>query len=140
VRDRGLRSGLGFLAIRCGAVANRVGSYRGVRRRRQASEQWRTSCQTFSHRLRQLKGRPQVAHVLLSRWDGGLPRGISEVCRFDPVAAGALGPVERFIGSLQHPLRVAVLARVNGGDADAQGELAVSAIEAATNCLGAIHR
>ena len=45
--------------------------------RRQRSEQYRTSAQTFAHFLRQVNGRPHAAQVLVGRFDFRTDRGIS---------------------------------------------------------------
>lgn len=49
-------------------------------RRRQASEQWTTSSQTFAQTLRQAKGRPQTAQVLVGRSPFFLIRGMTHPC------------------------------------------------------------
>ena len=47
-----------------GGAQSRVGLTRSVRQR---SEQYFTSSQTFSHFLRQVKGRPQTTHVFCGK-------------------------------------------------------------------------
>lgn len=46
------------------------------------SEQYLTSLQTFAHFLRQVKGRPHIAHILVGRSDFLMPFGISQVAFF----------------------------------------------------------
>ncbi len=91
--------------------------------RRQRSEQKRTCSQSRSHFLRQVKGRPQAAQVLVGRSAFLTPRGMGSAAQ----AAGEAGDVEGGKAVVAQPAEVGLEERAQVGDAVFQHGDAVDA-------------